>query len=51
MASSTPAYDGLAVDQRLAIERLLYERLTGGAYMERSIPVDASEKKREYLVS
>jgi hypothetical protein len=49
--STTPAYDGLHVDQRLTIERLLYERMTGGVYAERSIPADASEKKREYLVS
>lgn len=51
MPSTTPVYDRLPVDQRLAIERLLHERSTGGAYTERSIPDDASEKKREYLVS
>lgn len=48
---TTPIYDGLNVDQRLAIERLLFERMTGGPYTERSIPDDASDKKREYLVS
>ena len=47
MASTTPAYDDLHVDQRLAIERLLFERLTGGPYTERTIPDDALEKKHE----
>ena len=51
MASNTPRYDALDVDQRLATERLLFERLTLAPYTERSIPDDASEKKREYLVS
>ena len=49
--STTPTYDALPVDQRLAIERLLYERMTGSPYAERSIPHDASDKKKEYLVS
>ena len=49
--SRTPTYDALPVDQRLTIERLLYTRLTGVEYTERSIPDDASDKKKEYLVS
>lgn len=49
--STTPTYDALPVDQRIAIERLLYERMTGEPYTERSVPADAPEKKKEYLVS
>lgn len=49
--SRTPYYDSLPPDGRLAIERLLYERVFGGPFQARDLPDNPTGSQQERLAT